>query len=125
MAKQEFRLALAISSCFDYLQRYSSFSADAFATQMGHHCLHLQLSKATHSSFKLRQVIDSDLMVQDLIQQHLMNLVSFFEVVLFEDSFCFQHPFKDSSNAKSHYALAITHIQAIIRSDQIRRPLGF
>ena len=92
---------------------------------MGHHYLHLQLSTATRSDSEQRQVIDSDLMAQGLIQQRLMNLVGFSEVTLFVDSFRSLHPFRGSSNAKSLYALAVAHIQATTRSGQIRRLLGF
>ena len=92
---------------------------------MGHHYLRLQLLKATRSDSELRQVIDSNLVVQDLIQQRLTNLVGFSEAALFIGSFHFLHPFRDPPNAKSLSALALTHVQATIRSDQIRRPLGF
>ena len=92
---------------------------------MGHHYLHLLLSTATHSDSEQRQVIDSDSMGQGLIQRRSMNLAGFSEVTLFVDSFRSLHPFRDSSNAKSLHALAVTHTQAIIRSDQIRRLSGF
>ena len=92
---------------------------------MGHHYLHLQPLKVKCSNSELRQARDSDLLVQDLTQLRLMNLVGFSEASLFVDSFHFLHPFKNLSNVEPLHDLAVTHIQATVRSDQIKRLLGF